>query len=109
MERWVRACRREPLDRTLIWDRPRLLQTTLREFEQFYGEHRPHQGMGCMDEIFGEGGAAPPREADVVRLVAKGLSNRAALIAWAWRHGLAGRLRLGRPRDPRSRQFSGPG
>jgi hypothetical protein len=38
---------------------------------------------------------------------AKGLSNRAALIARAWRHGLASRLRLGRPRDPRSRQFSG--
>jgi hypothetical protein len=48
-----------------------------------------------------------PREADVVRLVSKGLSNRAALIAWAWRHGPASRLRLGRSRDPRSRQFSG--
>ena len=45
----------------------------------------------------------PPREADVVRLVTKGLSNRAALIAWAWRHGLASRLRLGGPRDLRSR------
>jgi hypothetical protein len=34
--------------------RPRLLHT-LREFEQFYSEHRPHQGMRCMDEIFGKG------------------------------------------------------
>jgi len=42
MERWVQTCRRELLDRTLIWNRPRLLHT-LREFEQFYSEHRPHQ------------------------------------------------------------------
>jgi hypothetical protein len=54
MERWVQTCRRELLDRTLIWNRPRLLHT-LREFEQFYSEHRPHQGMRCMDEIFGKG------------------------------------------------------
>jgi hypothetical protein len=57
---------------------------------------------------FRQGQASRPREADVVRLVTKGLNNRTALIAWAWRHGLASRLRLGRPRDPRSRQFSGP-
>ena len=49
-----------------------------------------------------------PREADVVRLFTRGLNNRAALIAWAWRHGLASRLRLGRPRDPAPRQFSDP-
>jgi hypothetical protein len=51
------TCRRELLDRTLIWNRPHLLHTTLREFEQFYSEHRPHQGMRCMDEIFGKGSA----------------------------------------------------
>jgi hypothetical protein len=54
MERWVQTCRRELLDRTLIWNRPHLLPT-LREFEQFYSEHRPHQGMRYMDEIFGKG------------------------------------------------------
>lgn len=101
----MQTCRRELLDRTLIWNRPRLPHT-LREFEQFHSEHRPHQGMRCMDEIFGKGGPHA-REAGVVRLVTKGLSNRAALIAWAWRHGLASRLRLGRSRDPRSRQLSG--
>jgi len=43
-ERWVQTCRRELLDRTLIWNQPHLLHT-LREFEQFYNEHRPHQGI----------------------------------------------------------------
>ena len=35
MERWVQTCRRELLDRTLIWNRSHLLHA-LREFEQFY-------------------------------------------------------------------------
>jgi hypothetical protein len=44
MERWVQTCRRELLDRTLIWDQAHLLHA-LREFESFYNEHRPHQGI----------------------------------------------------------------
>ena len=44
MERWVQTCRRELLDRTLIWNQPHLLHA-LREFEQFYNGHRPHQGI----------------------------------------------------------------
>jgi transposase InsO family protein len=44
MERWVQTCRRELLDRTLIWNQQHLLYA-LREFEQFYNEHRPHQGI----------------------------------------------------------------
>jgi putative transposase len=44
MERWGQACRRELLDRTLIWNQPHLLHA-LREFEQFCNEHRPHQGI----------------------------------------------------------------
>ncbi|CAM5268859.1 integrase core domain-containing protein [Streptomyces hirsutus] len=44
MERWVRTCRRELLDRTLIWNQRHLLHA-LREFETFYNEHRPHQGL----------------------------------------------------------------
>ena len=44
MERWVLTCRRELLDRTLIWNHRHLLHT-LREFEQFYNGHRPHQGI----------------------------------------------------------------
>jgi transposase InsO family protein len=44
MERWVRTCRRELLDRTLIYNQRHLLQT-LREYETFYNAHRPHQGI----------------------------------------------------------------
>ncbi|SIM47034.1 Integrase core domain-containing protein [Micromonospora cremea] len=44
MERWVQTCRRELLDRTLNWNQPHLLHA-LREFEQFYNGHRPHQGI----------------------------------------------------------------
>jgi transposase InsO family protein len=44
MERWVRTCRRELLDRTLTWNQQHLLHA-LREYEQFYNRHRPHQGI----------------------------------------------------------------
>jgi putative transposase len=44
MERWVQTCRRELLDRTLIWNQRHLLHV-LCEFEQFYNGHRPHQGI----------------------------------------------------------------
>jgi putative transposase len=44
MERWVQTCRRELLDRTLIWNQHHLLHA-LREFEDFYNFHRPHQGI----------------------------------------------------------------
>ncbi|MDH6113564.1 putative transposase [Kitasatospora sp. MAP12-15] len=43
-ERWVQTCRRELLNRTLIWNQRHLLYA-LREFEQFYNAHRPHQGI----------------------------------------------------------------
>ncbi|CAM5712731.1 Integrase catalytic domain-containing protein OS=Kitasatospora aureofaciens OX=1894 GN=GCM10010502_69580 PE=4 SV=1 [Kitasatospora aureofaciens] len=44
LERWVQTCRRELLDRTLIWDQRHLLHA-LREFERFYNDHRPHQAI----------------------------------------------------------------
>ncbi|WP_271189765.1 hypothetical protein [Dactylosporangium matsuzakiense] len=37
MERWVQTCRREVLDRTLIWNQRHLLH----EYERFYNEHSP--------------------------------------------------------------------
>jgi putative transposase len=43
-ERWVQTCRRELLDRTLIWNQHHLLHA-LREFEAFYNSHRPHRGI----------------------------------------------------------------
>ncbi|MDU0295053.1 integrase core domain-containing protein, partial [Saccharothrix longispora] len=44
MERWIRSCRRELLDRTLIWNQQHLLHA-LREYEKYYNTHRPHQGI----------------------------------------------------------------
>ena len=44
MERWIPTCRRELLDRTLIWSERHLLHA-LREFESFYNEHRPHRTL----------------------------------------------------------------
>jgi putative transposase len=44
IERWVQTCRRELLDRTLIWNQHHLFHV-LREFERFYNGHRPHQGI----------------------------------------------------------------
>jgi len=45
MERWIGRCRRELLDRTLIWNQ-RHLMTVLREYEDFYNTHRPHPQPG---------------------------------------------------------------
>ena len=44
MERWIGSCRRELLDRTLIWNQ-RHLMTVLREYEDFYNNHRPHRSL----------------------------------------------------------------
>jgi hypothetical protein len=53
MERWVRTCRRELLDRTIIWNTGHLLRAR-RKYEIHYNTHRPHQGLHQ---------AAPPRAA----------------------------------------------
>jgi transposase InsO family protein len=44
IERRVRTCRRELLDRTLIYNQRHPLHA-LREYEHFYNLHRPHQGI----------------------------------------------------------------
>jgi transposase InsO family protein len=44
MERWVQSCRRELLDRTLIWNQAHLLHA-LQEYERFHNLHRPHQAI----------------------------------------------------------------
>jgi putative transposase len=44
MERWVGGCRRELLDRTLIWNQRHLLRV-LREYETHHNEHRPHRSL----------------------------------------------------------------
>ena len=44
IERWAQTCRHELLDRTLIWNQTHPLHA-LRQFEYFYNEHPPHQGI----------------------------------------------------------------
>jgi putative transposase len=44
MERWIGSCRRELLDRTLIWNH-RHLMTVLREYGDFHNTHRPHRSL----------------------------------------------------------------
>jgi transposase InsO family protein len=44
MERWIRTCRTELLDRTLIVNQIHLLHA-LREFEAFYNDHRTHRAL----------------------------------------------------------------
>ena len=43
-ERWIGGCRRELLDRTLVWNQTHLLHV-LRQYERHYNEHRPHRGI----------------------------------------------------------------
>ena len=43
-ERWIGSCRRELLDRTLIWNQRHLMKV-LREYEDFYNSHRPHRAL----------------------------------------------------------------
>ncbi|MGW0632001.1 integrase core domain-containing protein [Streptomyces sp. NPDC002758] len=44
MKRRAQSCRRELLNRPLIWYQCHLLHA-LRQFEEFYNDHRPHQGI----------------------------------------------------------------
>src|SRR5664279_1368111 len=44
MERWIGGCRRELVDRTLIWNQ-RHLRNVLRDYEAHHNEHRPHRSL----------------------------------------------------------------
>ena len=43
-ERWIGGCRRELLDRILIWNQAHLRQI-LREYENHHNRHRPHRSL----------------------------------------------------------------
>ena len=43
-ERWIGGCRRELLDRTLIWNHAHLRQI-LRQYETHHNQHRPHRSL----------------------------------------------------------------
>ena len=44
MGRWIGSCRRELLDRTLVWNQ-RHLMAVLREYEDFCNTRRPHRAL----------------------------------------------------------------
>ena len=43
-ERWIGRCRREFLDRTLVWNQAHL-RRILREYETHHNQHRPHRSL----------------------------------------------------------------
>jgi transposase len=43
-ERWIGGCRREVLDRTLVWNQTHLRQI-LRQYETHHNRHRPHRSL----------------------------------------------------------------
>ena len=43
-ERWIGGCRRELLDRTLIWNQAHL-RRILRQYEIHHNQHRPHRSL----------------------------------------------------------------
>ena len=43
-ERWIGGCRRELLDRTLIWSQSHL-RRILRQYETHHNQHRPHRPL----------------------------------------------------------------
>jgi hypothetical protein len=43
-ERWIGGCRRELLDRTLIWNQAHL-RRILRQYENHHNQHRPHRSL----------------------------------------------------------------
>ena len=46
IERWIGGCRRELLDRTLVWSQARL-RRILRQYETHHNQHRPHRSLAC--------------------------------------------------------------
>ena len=80
MERWIGSCRRELLDRTLIWNQ-RHLMLVLREYEDFCNSHRPHCALGQAAPLR----PLPDRVADLDHFRVQRLTARVASstnIAW---------------------------
>ncbi|MFE2188216.1 integrase core domain-containing protein [Streptomyces sp. NPDC059455] len=71
MERWVATCRRELLDRTLIWNQRHLINV-LREFEIHYNTHRPHRALGQGSPL----GSRPTPINDPDRIVQRDVRRR---------------------------------
>ena len=80
-ERWIGGCRRELLDRTLIWNQAHL-RRILRQYETHHNQHRPHRSLHAAAPL-----KPPPQPVDLeqycVRRHARvgGLINEYRLIA----------------------------
>ena len=94
MERWIGSCRRELLDRTLIWNQ-RHLMTVLREYEDFYNTHRPHRALNqaaplrplpdsVTDLDHFRGPAARPRRRRDSRVSPGGIGYRHPQVRFLW-------------------------
>ena len=80
-ERWIGGCRRELLDRTLVWNQAHL-RRILRQYRTHHNQHRPHRFLN---------GAAPlkplpePVDLDLSRIPKHaqvgGLHNEYHLVA----------------------------
>jgi putative transposase len=74
MERWVGGCRRELLDRTLVWNQAHL-RRILRAYEIHHNQHRPHRSLDA---------AAPlkplPEPVDLARYRIRRQNHTACLI-----------------------------
>ena len=46
IERWIGGCRRELLDRILVWNQAHL-RRILRAYEIYHNQHRPHRFLGA--------------------------------------------------------------
>ena len=46
IERWIGGCRRELLDRALVWSQAHL-RRILRQYETHHNQHRPHRSLAC--------------------------------------------------------------
>jgi putative transposase len=74
MERWIGGCRRELLDRALVWNQAHL-RRILRAYEIHHNQHRPHRSLNA---------AAPlkplPEPVDLARYRIRRQSHTACLI-----------------------------
>ncbi|MET7339092.1 integrase core domain-containing protein [Nonomuraea sp. NPDC005650] len=74
MERWVQSCRRELLDRCLVWDE-RHLRHALYEYEHFYNRHCAHQALDQAAPLC----AVPGPIADPTRIAELNICRRGRL------------------------------
>jgi len=80
-ECWIGGCRRELLDRTLIWNQTHL-RWILRQYETHHNRHRPHRSLDSAAPL-----KSPPEPADLERYRVRrdtrvgGMTNEYHLVA----------------------------